>query len=405
MNSRIEQISSLLNLYLKGELDAAQRRELDDWVRLSAANRALFEDLTGEGLHVGLHQLSEIDTVAAGEKLKSRLFASEKTGGTVLKMRPWRPWWAAAVAIVLLLGAGVYVLITNKPNGKYASVAGNTDIRPGTVGAILTLADGSQVSLDTIQNGFIALQGGAAARVVNGVLIYEGTGGKTVYNTMSTPKGRQFHLTLPDGTEVWLNAASSIRYPTVFTGAERSVEITGEAYFEVIKDPQMPFRLSVNKLARIEVLGTHFNVNAYDNEETINTTLMEGAVQVTKVHIEKPAGDRHTVNNAVLKPGQQATLANNDALSSSITIVDNVDINRVMAWKNGYLNFSGLSLEQIMRQLERWYDIEVAFEEAVPDRTINGRMTKDVPLSAILQYFEKINIHYRLEGRKVTILP
>ena len=208
-----------------------------------------------------------------------------------------RRWWAAA-SIILVLGIGAYLWSARKKNAAPAVVAADTrvntpDIPPGKDGAILTLADGSQVVLDSLGSGVIALQNGARAVIKNGELVYDltraGTGG-VAYNTMTTPKGRQFILLLPDGTKVWLNAASSIRYPTVFSGRERKVELTGEAYFEVAKNVRLPFLVNVNDKATVEVLGTNFNVNAYEDEASINTTLLEGSVKV---------------NGTVIKPGQQ----------------------------------------------------------------------------------------------------
>lgn len=298
-----------------------------------------------------------------------------------------RRWIAAAVA-VLLLGTSIYYL-TRTQHTPPSVVAQAADIAPGHAGAILTLADGSQVTLDSIQNGVVALQGGATAKVVNGVLLYEGKGNNIVYNTMSTPKGRQFHVTLPDGTEVWLNASSSIRYPTVFAGNERNVEITGEAYFEVAKNKKMPFRLKVNHKAEIEVLGTHFNVNAYDNENTINTTLMEGSVRVSSQAFA-----------VVLKPGQQA-----QRRANGISIVNNANIEKVLAWKNGFFNFDDVPFEEAMRKLERWYDIEVVFEKGVPDIQFEGKMTRDLPLSGLLIALERSDVHFRIEGRKLIVLP
>lgn len=292
-----------------------------------------------------------------------------------------RRWWVAASAI-LLLGAAIAYLRTGTAPSPHT-----VDIQPGREGAILTLADGSQVSLDTIRNGVVALQGGVQVKVTSGVLQYEGTGSQAVYNTMKTPKGRMFQLTLPDGTRAWLNSVSSIRYPTVFTGTTRDVSITGEVYFEVAKHAQQPFRVNVRDKAEVKVLGTHFNINAYEDEDHVSATLLEGSVQVAS------AGQA-----VILKPGQQAVLKNDIK-------VETADIDKVMAWKNGLLNFDGLSFEAAMRLLERWYDIDVVFEKGVPKKKLAGEMTKDIPLKGVLKYLEEIGIQYRQEGRKLIILP
>lgn len=301
----------------------------------------------------------------------------------------FRKWsWAAAAIALALLSTGAYLWTVNKKSPPIQIA----EIQPGKEGAILTLADGTRVSLDTVRNGVISLQGGATVKAVNGTLLYDGTGNQVVYNTMTIPKGRQFQVTLPDGTQVWLNSASSIRYPTVFSGEERRVEVRGEAYFEVTKNAKMPFRVNVSNKAEVEVLGTHFNVNAYENEGSINTTLLEGSVRVAAAQLNK---------NVVLKPGQQAQLKNG---KDEMKVV-NADIDKVIAWKNGLFNFEDAHLEEVMRQLERWYDINVVYEKGVPDIAFGGEITKGVSLNGVLVLLERAGVHFRLEGRTVVILP
>jgi ferric-dicitrate binding protein FerR (iron transport regulator) len=213
------------------------------------------------------------------------------------------------------------------------------------------------------------------------------------YNTMSTPKGRQYHLTLPDGTKVWLNAASSIKYPTVFSGNERSVQVSGEAYFEVAKNSSQPFRVAVDNGMKIDVLGTSFNVNAYEDDDNSYTTLIDGAVRVTAAE----AG-----NSMILKPAQQAVQAPGSVLS----VNSNVDIEKVMAWKNGVFNFENASLADVMKEIERWYDIDVVYKNGIPDIKFWGKITKDVSLSGILIALEKTKVHFKLENnRTLVVLP
>jgi ferric-dicitrate binding protein FerR (iron transport regulator) len=296
--------------------------------------------------------------------------------------------WAAAASLLVLVGAATYFLANRKQEIKTVAESTPVEVQPGRQGALLTLADGSQVLLDTIQNGVVALQGGSTARVINGALFYEGTGNEVVFNTMSTPRGRQFQLTLPDGTKVWLNAASSIRYPTRFAGNERRVEVTGETYFEVARNSKMPFYVSVNKQADVEVLGTHFNINSYSNENSMHTTLLEGSVRVKK---GKDA--------VIIKPGEQAIVQQN------IRVEKVEDMEKVMAWKNGIFNFNGSTLEEVMRQIERWYEIEVVYEKGIPNIPVGGEMSKDIPLNGLMVILEKLDVHYRMEGRKLIILP
>lgn len=323
------------------------------------------------------------------ESLADRILIQSPLEKPVVQMpvRRKRLYWVAAAVVLAVAIGGTWYATINKPETNTLTKTELAEVQPGRQGAMLTLADGSQVLLDTIQNGVVALQGGATAKVVNGALIYEGKG-EAVYNTMSTPRGRQFQMTLPDGTQVWLNAASSIRYPTVFTGNERRVEVSGETYFEVARNSRMPFRVSVNNGTDIEVLGTHFNINGYSNESSINATLMQGSIRVKK-------GDEAVV----IKPGEQARV------QSRISVEKEVDLDQVMAWKNGLFNFNGSKLEVVMRQIERWYEIEVVYEKGVPNITVGGEMTKDIPLKGLMIVLEKLDVHYRMEGRKLIILP
>jgi ferric-dicitrate binding protein FerR (iron transport regulator) len=345
----------------------------------------------------------------------------------VRRLSSLRRWWWAAASIILLISVGTYLLIKTKSPQQ---VAVSTKILPGKDGAILTLADGSKVLLDTVKNGIVAVQGGATAKIVNGTLIYEGRGGEAVYNVMSTPKARKFHVILPDGTNAWLNSASSIRYPTTFTGDDRKVIVTGEVYFEVAKNQKMPFRLNVNNQAEIEVLGTHFNVKAYENEPVINTTLLEGSIAITLAHKSEQTGQGMKGRNKkagrlILKPGQQAQIlvdekkllvneegpakeaakkATGQEAQPGVTVTSNTDIDKVMAWKNNVFDFNDIAFADAMHQLERWYDIQVVYEKGIPtDVELSGKITKDVTLNDLVIILEKIGVKCRLEGRKLLI--
>jgi len=265
------------------------------------------------------------------------------------------------------------------------------------------------VVLDSLGNGMVATQNGTQVLLKGGGLAYAAAGSATrevMYNTMTTPKGRQFQVTLPDGTMVWLNAASSLHFPTVFTGGERQVTVTGEAYFEVARNIDMPFKVNVNGKAVVEVLGTHFNVNAYDNEDAINTTLLKGSVRVSQI----PASLVQGQSSVTLEPGQQAQIAHHSRQAQSktqsgIKLITDADLNKVMAWKNGLFNFEGASLVEVMRQIERWYDIDVIYEKGIPNIEFEGKMTKDVPLKDLLVMLEKSDIHFRIEDSKLIVLP
>lgn len=310
--------------------------------------------------------------------------------------------WSVAAAILILAGTLIFLQISvksSKQNGSApiaAIPAVKNDVGPGKEGAILTLNDGRTVVLDSLGNGIITDQNGAKVVLNNGELAYnakESINGEVAYNTIATPKGRQFRLLLGDGTKVWLNAASSLRYPTVFTGNERVVEITGEAYFEVAKNAKMPFHVKINNETEIVVLGTHFNVNSYQNEASINTTLLEGSVRVI-----------NGKESALLTNGQQAQ--SSLLVKNKIKVVSNVNVERIMAWKNGVFDFQDATLGEVMRQLERWYNIEVIYEKGIPDLEFMGKMGRDLTLSEVLRGLEMSEVHFKIEGgRKLIVMP
>jgi ferric-dicitrate binding protein FerR (iron transport regulator) len=277
-----------------------------------------------------------------------------------------------------------------------ANASKKQDVPPGHDGAILTLADGRQIVLDSVQNGSLAMQGTTRiTKLNNGQLNYSSLTGKPseiLYNTLTTPRARKATVILADGTQVWLNAASSIKYPTVFSGKERRVEIAGEAYFEIKKNAGMPFFVKrAGSDQTIQVLGTRFNVNAYDDEDAMKTTLLEGSVKVIRGR-----------SSSVLSPGQQAILGNRN--DDGIRVVDDANIDEVMAWKNGRFQFSNMDLKTIMRQLTRWYDVDVVFEGKVPDIRVGGFIHKDVNLSIVMEFLGENGVHYKIDGKKITIL-
>lgn len=376
-----------------GTLTETEKQELEAWRRSSAANQQLYEQYSSAEQIV--HEFRE--RTKRNKRISANLeqFIQEQNSSPVMgRIRFMNKWKWIAASVVLVLGISTYFLLENQTHRQQPEpLVDAALIKPGRDGAILKLADGSQLSLDSVRNGVVALQDGVTAKVVNGALVYEGNGNKMQYNTMSTPKGRQYHLTLSDGTRVWLNAASSIKYPTVFTGGERRVQISGEAYFEVAKNSTQPFRVEAGNGMQIDVLGTSFNVNAYQDDHNNYTTLMDGAVRVTA------AG---TGNSAILKPGQQAVQSPGDLIS----VNNNVDVEKVMAWKNGIFNFENASLEYVMKEIGRWYDIDVVYQNGVPDIKFWGKITKDVPLSGILIALERTKVHFKLENnRTLVVLP
>jgi transmembrane sensor len=331
-------------------------------------------------------------------KIKARTdeykFEEDRSTGRLTGLR----WLKYAAAVILLFGVGTYMYISNQK--EKPSVTQNNpiqvqnDVAPGGNKAILTLADGSKIVLDSAHQGTIAKESNATIiKTAEGKIEYQKGVDKVAvlaYNTMATPRGGQYQLTLPDGSQVWLNAESSITYPTAFTGKERKVSITGEAYFEVVHNAKQPFRVETGSQI-VEVLGTHFNINAYNEEPTINTTLLEGAVRIESKAV-------HT--SLILKPGQQGQLAPN-----KLTIASEPDVEQVMAWKNGLFNFNNADLPTVMRQLERWYDIQVTYQGYIPQFEFKGKLPMNLQLSQVLTILRKVEVKYRIEGRKLIVSP
>lgn len=317
----------------------------------------------------------------------------------VVMERTSRVWWRYAAAVVLLLSV-VSVYLVNKHFHQQeppVAVRYHNDVAPGGNKATLLLADGSRVTLDDRQNGTVAQQGKVnIIKLQNGQLLYKIGGDNAVrdnkavqpeYNTLSTPRGGQYEVMLPDGTKVWLNAASSLRFPTAFTGKERKVELTGEAYFEVAPAAKtgMPFIVQGNQY-QVAVLATSFNINAYENEGYMRTTLLDGSVKVS-------AG----AAGMILKPGQQATLK-----AGNITITE-ADTDEAVAWKNGLFQFTNADLHQVLRQLERWYNIEVDYTN-IPDKHFYGIVSRSSHLSQVLNMLEVTGtVKFDIEGNKLKI--
>lgn len=387
--------SALLSEYINGTLSPD---ELEEFFAQVPANRDLLITAIDEkaALDPPLPENKE-RTDRMITRIEAALEKIEDPVAPVRRLPFLRPLgWVAAAILILATGTYFWIASYKKEHPAVAMASKTVDIAPGHNGAILTLSNNTQVVLDSLGNGIIATQTGANPLLRDGRLTYDPqkeTTSETVYNSVTTPRGRKFRLTLPDGTQVWLNAASSLRYPTVFTGTERKVELTGEGYFEIAKNTKMPFRVKVDTREDILVLGTHFNVNAYENERTLNTTLLEGSVRVVDL------GQQQTEKPVVLKPGQQAQIR------SEMIVVDNSDLDKVMAWKNGAFNFEGLGLAAAMRQLERWYDIKVTYESGVPDIRFGGKIGQDVSLADLLLILSGTKLKFRIEkGRELIIM-
>jgi ferric-dicitrate binding protein FerR (iron transport regulator) len=308
----------------------------------------------------------------------------------------------AAVAAVLVVLAGLGYIInfdSKRENFPLRQPVATHDVAPGHEGAVLTLADGKQIVLDSAGDGSLARQGGMAITKEHaGQLVYqtEPTGvfpQATMYNTLTTPRGRRTAVVLSDGTKVWLNAASSIKFPAAFMGKDRTVELSGEAYFEVAKDAGKPFRVKVNRPGgnmNVEVLGTSFNIMAYDDEATSSTTLVDGSVKVVT-----------GTGASLLKPGQQL-LAGSDGKTS---LVADADVQKAIAWKDGNFVFRGDGLDAIMKQLARWYDIDVRYDSPVTDH-YTGKISRQVNISQVLKMLQAAGgVNFTVDNRQVRVSP
>lgn len=314
------------------------------------------------------------------------------------KVVSWRVWLVAASIIAVLLTSGIYFYIQKQDNSStiIAKTELDNDILPGSNRATLILSDGSTITLDDAKNGILKKEGNAEINKLNTSLIYSRSGEKmssNVYNTVSTPNGGQYQVQLEDGTKVWLNAASSLRFPIAFTGKERLVELKGEAYFEVAKNARMPFKINMfsekeGRSMQIEVLGTHFNVLAYANEN-FETTLTEGSVRVSN----------DAEQRFVLKPGEQSVLTNAGKIE-----VKPANVKEALAWKNGLFVFDRENIEGIMKKLSRWYNIEVEYVGELTDKEFVGTISRGENLSEVLKMLELTGtVEFDIKGNKVIV--
>lgn len=358
------------------------------------SKRALSKQLSvlDDELHTTIHDQLESGTFDGLTSPESRQAMYHRVMAQVKKKEKkpiifYHKWLrAAAMLLPLMIVAGWLYVAREKHPGKIAQYR-TTLLAKNKV--MLTLSDGTAIELDSSGKGVVAQQGNTVVlKKENGQLVYHPStnkGGEILYNKIATPKGATFQVTLPDGSVAWLNAASSIRFPVAFSKDSRQVEITGEAYFEIEKD-KAPFRVKAAG-GEIQVLGTKFNVNGYTDESALKVTLLEGAVKV--------AGHRDSV---MLRPGQQAVLVSGHA------DVTPADIDEVMAWKNGNFVFNSLTLPEIMRQISRWYDIEVTYEGPVSQKRFTGIVGRNESIEEVLSFMQAAGIRYKMNDRKIIVM-
>ena len=405
-----EQIRELADRWLKGTLTGEELQLFEQWYNQQPPESVQWE----KDPHATALKERLFNNIAGQAALKSPTRPSTATPAIarIHEPRRWSATWrlAAAACIIILLSATTFLWSLHSARHNIAkmnvpSAPVKNDLPPGSNRATLTLDDGSAIALDsTAAIGTLAQQGNT--RITNqasGQLIYHttddhrtGNGAGTVfYNTISTARGGQYQLLLPDGTKVWLNAASSLRFPTAFTGNERIVALKGEAYFEVAKNTALPFRVKINDEAGVEVLGTRFNLNTYEDEQSIRATLLEGSVRM-----------KNGPSTALLKPGQQAQLTG----TQNIRITDDVNTEEIVAWTNNRFYFKSAGIRTIMRQLSRWYDVDVEYSNGAGDSEskssarFNAEIPRNTYASDLLKALELTGkVRFRIEGKKIIV--
>lgn len=412
-----DRIPVLIMKYLKGLLMKEERAELEEWLNKSELNQALFDELTDEQrVKLKLQRFQTIKKDDVWDKT-IRMINQEEGSRETMAVRRFVPWYrtAAVASVLILISIGSYFYLKNNQEEPSHQTVENQiipDLEPGSDKAFLTLADGTVVSLDSIE-GEISLMSGMTVRKTNeGKLVYEiasstrRSGEGLKYNQVSTPRGGQYQIVLADGTKVWLNSASSLKYPIQFDGTSRIVELTGEAYFEVnaqkgVANQSIPFLVKTSKQT-IEVLGTHFNVSSYEDEGSVKTTLLEGkvAVSVNSYNLEDSGfiGDRSYNDRIVLKPNEQSILSKN-----SFKVIE-VNGDDFVAWKNGYFSFQRADLRSVMHQLSRWYDVDIVYTGEIPKETFTGKIYRNMSLSKVLEVLAFAGVNFKIEGVDNSIL-
>lgn len=380
-------LKKLIEKYNSKTASPEEKMQVEDW----------YAHINGNDPNFNENELNELklDTYSAIINAIGHqdISVSDKKG--IQKFRINFAW--AAIFVAVLFSGIIYLTQVNHIFFKDSAIVSkkNKKIKPGGNNAILKLADGTELILNQTPDGQIASQPGVkVAKTKSGELVYtfasDPKPNDIPNNTVSTPRGGQYHLILVDGTEAWLNAGSSITFPTAFIGNVRRVKVSGEVYFEVSKDKFKPFIVNTNQ-SEIKVLGTHFNVNAYEDEDYQKLTLLEGSIEIKK-------GSQ----NKLLVPGEQANVSNaSDAIK--ISQIDN--LKSVIAWKNGYFQFSGSDLQSLMRQISRWYDTEVIYNGRIPVKEYVGKIPRDLSVDELIKMLSYSGIHCKAENHRITINP
>lgn len=389
--SQAVRIAGLIHKRREKELlTEEEEQELDNWLKSSESNKRLYESLNNrEQLANELDILMEYDE----DKAVSDIFQAlgERPPAKVKKMKTIVRRLSVAASFLLLAGAAWWFFsIKNTMRQEETHLA---TIQAGNIKAILTLADGSKVILDSTHTGFLGTQGAARVEQQKDRLVYTAAdNGQQVYNSITTPRGGQYQVHLPDGSDVWLNAASSITYPTSFMGNTREVTVTGEAYFSVAKNKAKPFIVTAGEM-NVKVVGTEFDVMAYNDEDAVRTTLIKGIVK---------AGNISNHEELMLKPGEQATLTH----QSGVLKIEKTNIDEVTGWRFGEFRFHEASMAAIMRQVARWYDVKVEFRDSAAGIILSGQISRKESVEELLGILsETRNVHFEMKGDTLVVIP
>lgn len=409
MQDQYEDIAGILAKY--PQISSIEDDILKEWIGRSEVNQKIFEDLISPEELLGMMRSVEeckTEKKRIWQRVLNDISARPDSTERNVKVVWFRKWqmYVAAASVVIISSVFIYMWQFRKPAKTplpTSTVAKVNDASPGKYKAKLTLDDGTVIVLDSAKNGRLVQQGGLIVLNKDGKLVYEKVGetDKVLYNTLTTTKGETYATELSDGTKVWLNSQSSLRYPVAFNGDVRKVEITGEAYFEVAPSlaisaneakAKRPFIVGVNGM-EVQVLGTHFNINSYADEPAMKTTLLEGKVRV-----------RSNSSNAqtILAPGEQAEL---NTQTGVLGKAKDVDVDAEVAWRYGMFQFNNADLKTVMRQLERWYDVQVVYQDNVGDFEFLGKIPRNMNLSQVLTILQKVNVHFKLDGKKIIVTP
>ena len=379
----MQRLPLLFDKYINNQISADECKEF--WQLLQ--ENGLADNLSTELQNLWLEHPKYSQSNAIWELKFDALIASQQPS---IRKTPIIKYAVAALFVFLIWSIWFLNFESKSPKNKSNKQLVN-DVKPGHNGAILTLSNGKKVILDSAVDGETLSDANLGIIKKDGEIIYTGKTDELVYNTVTTDKGRQWRLTLPDGSKVWLNAQSSIHYPLNFTDKERVVEIAGEVFFEVVHNSKKPFKVKVgNKV--IADIGTSFNINAYADESDMKTTLIEGSLSISNTRTNIPP--------TILEPGQQAVVNS----TGFIRVNQHQDLDEVMAWKNGMFNFNETNIENIMRQIGRWYDLDIEYSGKITTETFSGMVSRNKSLNQVLKVLEQASIKFKIEGKKIIVI-